>query len=157
MRKKSVEWAIAFIGNATQKPRGKKSPQVIPSQKIKGREYKIKWDSRQRFSNGRIISEDVYNSVKENYDIRIKSWIGDSLHIGKEVFYISGPKRELIKDFLVKRKYNVTENKYHYFVTGNGKNVAWMSMESEIQEMGNVKSIYIQVIGESGYDRAPLV
>ena len=83
---------------------GEEYLQVIPSSKPKGREYEIKEDSVHLFSDGQIISESEYNSVRKNYDIRMKYWDGNSEHRGKGVSHISGQKRELIKDFLDKRK-----------------------------------------------------
>ena len=135
-------------------PNGKEFTQVTAKRKPKGFVYEIKEDSVHRFRIGQIITESKYNSVKEKYDIRMKCWDGNSQHLGNGVLHISGRKRELIKDFLDKRKYNVKELEYHYHVTGNGKKVAWRAMSMEIQEMKTVKFLYIRVVGESGYDRA---
>ena len=132
-------------------PNGKKFTQVTATRKPNNRSYEIKVDTVGRFSVGQKITESVYNSVKDDYDIRMKDWDGDSQHLGRIVFYISGRKRGLIKDFLDKRKYNVKELEYNYHITGK---VAWMAMSMEIQEMENVKFLYIHVVGESGYDRA---
>ena len=154
MGKTGVKIVRDFHRISDRMPKGKKDRQVIPSSKPKGREYEIKVDSAHKFSDGQIITESEYNSVKKNYDIRMKFWNGNSEHSGKGVSHISGQKRELIKDFLDKRKYNVKELAYHYHVTGNGKKVAWIAMSMEIQEMKNVKFLYIRVVGESGYDRA---
>ena len=134
-------------------PNGKEFSQVIPQSKPNGQVYEIKTDTTGRFGVGKKITESEYNSVKDDYDIRMKDWDGHSEHLAgaKKVFYISGRKRELIKDFLVKRKYNVKELEHLYHVTGN---IAWRAMSDEIQEMKNVKFIYIHVVGESGYDLA---
>ena len=154
MGKTGVKIVRDFHRISDRVPKGKKDPQVIPSSKPKDREYEIKEDSVHRFRIGQIITESEYNSVKEKYDIRMKYWDGNSQHLGNGVFHISGRKRELIKDFLDKRKYNVKELEYHYHVTGNGRKVAWLAMSMEIQEMKTVKFLYIRVVGESGYDRA---
>ncbi|MDO8873367.1 MAG: hypothetical protein Q7V05_11665 [Methanoregula sp.] len=153
MVKTNVKIVRDFHKISDRVPKGKKDPQVIPTSKPEGREYEIKEDSIHQFSIGQIITESEYNSVKDDYDIRMKDWDGHSEHLAgaKKVFYISGRKRELIKDFLVKRKYNVKELEHLYHVTGK---IAWMAMSDEIQEMKNVKFIYIHVVGESGYDLA---
>jgi len=149
MVKTDVKLLQDFHRISDRVPRGKEIPQVIPSSKPKGREYEIKVDSLRQFGVGQIISESEYNSVKDDYDIRMKDWDGHSEHLaaGKKIFYISGRKRELIKNFLVKRKYTVKELEHLYHITGK---IAWMVMSDEIQEMKNVKFLYIHVVGESG-------
>ena len=151
MGKTAINLVRDFQGLSQRVPEGRKDPQVIPSSKPKDCEYQIKEDFLHLFSPGQIISESEYTSVKKNYDIRMKYWDGQSQHLGKGVSHISGRKRKLIKHFLEEREYKVKELAYHYHVTGK---VAWMAMKTEIQEMKNVKFLYVIVIGESGYDLA---
>jgi hypothetical protein len=154
MVKTAVEIVRKFRGIATEpriSPKGEEFPQVTASRKPNGPVYEIKEDTTHRFSHGEKITESEYNSVRKDYDIRMKYWDGNTEHLGKGVFHISGQKREFIKKFLEDRGYLVKELKDHYHVTGK---VAWMAMSSEIQEIKGMKFLYVRVMGESGYDRA---
>ena len=154
MAKTAVEIVRKLHGIATDSrisPNGKEFTHVTATRKPNDRVYEIKEDTAHQFSYGQKITEYEYSSVKKDYDIRMKYWDGNTQHLGKGVFHISGRKRELIKKFLEERAYQIKELKYHYYVTGN---VAWMVMSSEIQEIKDLKFLYVRVIGESGCDRA---
>lgn len=136
--------------------KGKEYSQVTATRKPKGLVYEIKEDTVRRFSHGQKITQSEYNSVKKNYDIRMKDWVGDSQGLGKKIFFISGSKRDLIKDFLDERKYVITIQPHHYVVRGNGEKVTTLVIKDEIRKMG-LKFLWIHVIGETGYDRASRV
>lgn len=131
--------------------KGKTFHQVKPSKKPLGEEYKVMTDSRGIFQEGQIISEFQYRSVKGSYDIRMKDWDGHASHLGRGVYHISGPKRDLIKNFLVERKYRMNELRFSYQITGK---ISWTVLRDEITKMNNVAFLYVHVIGESGYDHA---
>lgn len=109
-------------------------------------EYEIKEDTAGHFSAGEIIPDSRYNSVKEDYDIRLKEWAGS-----ETIVQISGRKRDLIKSFLEEKRYALTAEYYHYNVRARGKNIDPMAISLKIQQLG-LKFLRVQVIGESGPD-----
>jgi hypothetical protein len=125
--------------------RKRKGKRVTPPKRP---EYEIKWDTAGLFNVGQIITDSRYDSVKEDYDIRMKEWDGS-----EKILHISGRKRDAIKGFLEERRYSITSEYYHYHVRGRGKNVDPMAISLKIQELG-LKFLWVRVIGETGPDRA---
>jgi|GEM_PF-1286884 len=109
-------------------------------------EYEIKEDTSGCFSVGQIIPDSQYNSVKEDYDIRLKEWAGS-----ETLVHISGRKRDLIKGFLEEKRYAVTAEYFHYTVRARGKNIDAGAISMRIQKLG-LKFLRVRVIGETGPD-----
>lgn len=109
-------------------------------------EYEIQEDTTGHFSVGQIIPDPHYNSIKEDYDIRMKEWPGSETRV-----HISGRKRDLIKGFLEEKRYAITAEYYHYVVRARGKNVDTGAISLKIQGLG-LKFLRVRVIGETGPD-----
>jgi hypothetical protein len=118
----------------------------------KRHEYEIKGDTACHFNVGQIITDSQYDSVKEDYDIRMKEWDGESQQTGENIFHISGRKRDMIKRFLEERRYAITSEYYHYSIRARGKKVEPTVISLKIQELG-LKFLWVRVIGETGPDR----
>ena len=114
-------------------------------------DYEIQWDSADLFESGQIIPDSRYNSVKEEYEIRLKDWPGDSQHPGEGIVHISGRKRDRIKGFLEEKRYVITSEFYHYQVRARGKRVDTAAISQKIQELG-LSLLWVYVIGETGPD-----
>ncbi len=121
---------------------------------IKKPEYEVKWDTAGLFRIGQIITGFHYDSVKEDYDIRMKDWAGDDQQTGEGILHISGGKRDAIKSFLGERRYVITPEYYHFSVRARGKKVDPAAISLKIQELG-LKFLWVHVIGGTGPDRAP--
>jgi len=119
--------------------------------KPKRPDYEIHLDTTGIFETGQIIPDSRYNSVKEDYEIRLKDWPGDSLHPGEGIVHLSGRRRDLIKGFLEEKRYVITLEFYHYSVRARGKSVDPQVISQKIQELG-VKFLWVHVIGETGPD-----
>lgn len=107
-------------------------------------EYEIKGDSAGHFNVGQIITDFQYDSVKEDYDIRIKEWDGD-----EKIIHISGRKRDLMKGFLEERRYVLTSEYYHYCVRSRGKKVDPVAISLKIHELG-LRYLRVHIIGGTG-------
>jgi hypothetical protein len=116
-------------------------------------EYEVQWDTTGLFKTGQIITDIQYDSVKEDYDIRMKDWAGGS-PAGEGIFHVSGGKRDAITRFLEEKRYVITPEYYHYSIRARGKNVDPSDISRKIQELG-LKFLWVHVIGEIGPDRAP--
>jgi hypothetical protein len=110
-------------------------------------EYEIKWDTAGVFRFGEIIPDSRYNSIKEEYDLRVKEWDGDDKTPGG-VVHISGRKRDAIKGFLEERRYVITSEYYHYVIRARGKKVDLESISLKIRELG-LKFLWVHVTGET--------
>lgn len=108
-------------------------------------EYEIKEDTAGNFSAGQIIPDSQYNAVKEDYDIRMKEWVGS-----ETIVHISGRKRDLIKSFLEEKRYAITAEYFHYSVRARGKNVDTGAISLKVQGLG-LKFLRVRVIGETGH------
>jgi hypothetical protein len=116
---------------------------VTPAKKP---EYEVQWDTAGLFRIGQIITGSHYDSVKEDYDIRMKDWAGDGQQTGEGIVHISGGKRHAIKGFLEERRYAITSEYYHYVVRARGKKVDPTSISLKIRELG-LKFLWVHVIG----------
>ena len=116
-------------------------------------EYEVKWDTAGLFRIGQIITDSHYDSVKEEYDIRMKDWTGDGQQTGEGIVHISGGKRDAIKGFLEERRYVITSEYYHYSVRARGKKVDQTAISLKIQKLG-LKFLWVHVIGGTGPDGA---
>jgi hypothetical protein len=105
-------------------------------------EYEIQEDTAGNFSVGRIIPDSQYNSIKEDYDIRMKEWAGS-----ETIVQISGRNRDRIKSFLEEKRYAVTAEYYHYGVRARGKNIDTGAISLKIRNLG-LKFLRVRVIGE---------
>jgi hypothetical protein len=112
-------------------------------------EFDIKWDTAGLFTIGQVIPVSRYNSVKEEYDLRMKEWDGDDKTPGEGIFHISGSKRDAIRGFLEEKRYVITPEYFHYAVRARGKNVDPTAISKRIQEQG-LKFLWVHVIGETG-------
>jgi hypothetical protein len=117
-------------------------------------EYEIKWDTAGLFTVGQMIPDSQYNSVKEEYDLRLKEWDGDEKTPGEGTFHISGRKRDAIKGFLEEKRYVITSEYFHYSIRARGKKVDPLTISLKIRELG-LKFLWVHVIGETGPDRDP--
>jgi hypothetical protein len=117
-------------------------------------EYEIKWDTAVLFPVGQVVPDSQYNSVKEEYDLRMKEWDGDEKTKGDGIFHISGSKRDAIKSFLEEKRYVITPEYFHYSIRARGKNVDPLAISLKIRELG-LKFLWVHVIGETGPDRDP--
>jgi len=117
-------------------------------------EYEIKWDTAGLFKVGQVIPDSQYNSVKEEYDLRMKEWDGDDKTPGEGIFHISGRKRDAIKSFLEEKRYVITSEYFHYAIRARGKNVDPLAISLKTRELG-LKLLWVRVIGKSGPDRDP--
>ena len=117
-------------------------------------EYEVQWDTAGLFRIGQIITDLQYDSVKEEYDIRMKDWADDGQQTGEGIVHISGGKRDAIKSFLEERRYVITPEYYHYSVRARGKKVDPTAISLKIQELG-LKFLWVHVVGGTGPDRAP--
>jgi hypothetical protein len=115
-------------------------------------EYLIIGDTTGHFPVGQTITDSHYNAVKEDYDVRMKDWDGDSQQSGEGDLQISGRKRDLIKGFLEERRYVLTSEYYHYSVRARGKKVDPVAISLKIQELG-LKGLWVHVTGEPGSGR----
>jgi hypothetical protein len=113
-------------------------------------EYEIRRDTAGVFTVGEIIPDSRYNSIKEEYDLRVKEWDGDDKTPGG-VVHISGQKRDAIKSFLEEKRYVITSEYYHYVIRARGKKVDPESISLKIRELG-LKFLWVHVIGETGPD-----
>jgi hypothetical protein len=119
---------------------------------IKKPECKIMWDTAGLFQPGQIITGSHYDSVKEDYDIRMKDWVSDSQPaVGEGTVHISGRKRDSIKSFLEEKRYGITSEYYHYEVRARGKRIDPTVISQKVQELG-LKFLWVHVIGETGPD-----
>ena len=116
-------------------------------------EYEIKGDSAGHYTVGQIITDSRYISVKEDYDIRMKDWVGEDKQTGDGIVHISGRKRDAIKSFMEERRYAITPEYYHYIVRARGKKVDLTVTSLKARELG-LKFLWVRVIGETGPDRA---
>lgn len=119
--------------------------------KPKRPEYEIQYDTAGVFEAGQVIPDSRYDSVKEDYDIRLKDWPGDSQHPGEGIVHISGRKREVLKSFLEEKRYSIVSEYYHYIVRARGKKVDPSVISQKIQELG-IKFLWVHVTGETGPD-----
>jgi hypothetical protein len=110
-------------------------------------EYEITGDSAGIFSTGEIIPDSKYDSLKEDYDIRLKDWDDGTLQV-------SGRKRDLIKGFLEEKRFAITSEYYHYQVRARGKNMDPAPILLKIRELG-MKFLWVRVIGEKSPDGNP--
>jgi hypothetical protein len=120
----------------------------------KQREYEITGDSSGRFSAGDIITNSQYNSMKEEYEIRLKDWDGNAESGDAGAFHISGRKRDLIKSFLEEKRYALTSEYFHYTVRARGKKIDPDAILLKLKELG-LKYLWVRVRDETGPERPP--
>jgi len=110
-------------------------------------DYETLCDTGGLFSVGQIIPDSQYNTVKENYDIRLKEWDGSGNSVDEGIVHISGQKRDAIKRFLEEKRYVITPEYYHFAVRARGKKVDPVAISMKIRELGG-KFLWVRVIGE---------
>jgi|SRR5208337_3419336 len=158
LRNNRVNDGIAVARDGQKEPRDScvpaKGPTLRQGTSPGQPEYEVKKDTLGHFSTGQIITGSHYGSVKEEYDVRMKDWAGNSQPRGDMIYHISGGKRDQIKRFLEENRYVVTSEYYHYIVRAPGKRVDPVAILLKAQNMG-LKCLWVHAVGETGPDRAP--
>ena len=108
----------------------------------KHREYEIQMDTLGHFSPGQVITGLDYKAVKEEYEVRLKEWVG-----GETTIHLSGRKRDAIKSFLEEKRYVLTPEYYHYCVRARGKSVDPVAISQKAGDLG-LKFLWTRIAGE---------
>ena len=81
--------------------------------------YLVIVDDLKHFGSEARITESMYQNIKNQYDIRMKRWVGDLFECGLKNYYISGPRRYLVKEIAFKDAETKTEiPDTHFHIAG---------------------------------------
>ena len=112
--------SLSIFGNKYVLPKG-----ISPTRNARNLDdiklYKVEVDTKENFSLDSIITRIDYENVKKNYDIRLIKWTpgiipGDT---GRDLYYISGKKRNLVKNVASQYADQVHEQRDFIQIVGN--------------------------------------
>lgn len=116
--------------------------------------YKVKADSSHRFSPGTIISRKQYDDVRKKFDVVINKWTpGDfpqgAGRTGRNSYYISGKKQQLVKDIASEHADNVSEQKNYIRAVGN--DVRPYNIVNHAKKFGTV--LFVEALPKSSHKK----
>ena len=112
--------SILIFGDRYVLPKGLK-----PTKNVRDEEgnklYKVLIDTTGRFPLDNMINRSEYEATKNSYDVRIIRWTPGNIPTitGRKEYYISGKKRELIKNVESIRADNIYDEHDYILIVGN--------------------------------------